>query len=68
MPAPEGPAFTALLHDGPLRGLRVPTEIVQGRPPCTIDVPNGSAGVCRYCLKEWGETGSTAGYTYLYAV
>lgn len=58
----------ALLEDGPLEGQTVEVEAVQGRPPATVDVPDGADGTCRYCLAEWTQEGMTAAYTFLYAV
>ena len=58
----------ALLDDGPLQGKTVEIEAVEGRPPKTIDVPDGDGGTCRYCLADWAQEGMTAVYTFLYAV
>ena len=44
------PAMRALLEDGPLKGKTVEVEAVEGRPPSTIEVPDGKGGICRYCL------------------
>ena len=67
-PGPEaGPTITALLDDGPLRGERIEAEVVEGRPPSTIDVPAGDS-TCRYCLAEWVQSGPSAVYTFLYRV
>jgi hypothetical protein len=62
-----GPTITAVLEDGPLAGGHVDVEVVEGRPPKTIDVPVDD-GACRYCLANWVQTGPTALYTFLYAV
>lgn len=62
------PAMQALLEDGPLEGKAVEIEAVEGRPPSTIEVPDGKGGTCRYCLAEWTQEGMTAAYTFLYAV
>jgi hypothetical protein len=59
------PTITAVLDDGPLRGRRIETEIVEGRPPSTIDVP-ADGGACRYCLEGWVQSGPSAVYTFLY--
>jgi hypothetical protein len=61
-----GPTITAVLDDGPLRGGRIETEVVEGRPPSTIDVPTDGDSVCRYCLAEWVQSGPSAVYTFLY--
>ena len=51
---------------GPLTGRRIETEVVEGRPPKTIDVDTDDGGACRYCLAEWEQAGPTAVYTFLY--
>ncbi len=58
---------TAALDDGPLRGTRIEAQVVQGRPPSTIDVPDDD-GMCRYCLAQWSQSGPSAVYTFLYRV
>ncbi len=60
--------ITAILEDGPLAGQRIPTEIVQGRPPSTLDVADGDEATCRYCLEGWVQSGPSAKYTFLYRV
>ena len=60
--------MNALLEDGPLQNTTVEVEAVEGRPPKTIDVPDGEGGACRYCLAHWTQEGMTAAYTFLYAV
>jgi hypothetical protein len=67
-PAATGPTITATLADGPLRGKRMETEVVEGRPPKTIDVLAGDGTTCRYCIADWGQTGPSAKYTFLYLV
>jgi len=64
----EGPTVTALFQDGPLKGERVDTELVEGRPPKTIDVSADDGSMFRYCLAEWVQVGSSAAYTFLYPV
>jgi hypothetical protein len=61
-----GPTITAVLDDGPLRGERIEAEVVEGRPPSTIDVPADGGSTCRYCLAEWVQSGPSAVYTFLY--
>jgi hypothetical protein len=61
------PTITGALDDGPLRGTRIEAQVVQGRPPSTIDVP-GDDGTCRYCLAQWSQSGPSAVYTFLYRV
>jgi len=43
-------------------------EPVEGRPPKTIELPDGEGGTWRYCLSQWTQEGMTADYTFLYAV
>lgn len=61
-----GFTITAVLDDGPLRGERIEAEVVEGRPPRTIDVPADGGGTCRYCLAAWVQSGPSAVYTFLY--
>jgi hypothetical protein len=63
-----GPRVTARLVDGPLEGSSVEAEVVEGRPPKTIDVPAGDGTTCRYCLAGWVQSGRSAAYTFLYRV
>ena len=62
------PTITASLEDGPLKGRRLETRLVEGRPPKTIDVPADDGSTCRYCLAEWVQSGQSAAYTFLYGV
>jgi hypothetical protein len=64
----EAPTINAVLTDGPLKGRSVATEVVEARPPKTIDVPADDGTTCRYCLAEWVQSGSSADYTFLYVV
>jgi hypothetical protein len=57
-----------VLEDGPLSGRSIEMESVEGRPPKTIDVPADDGTVCRYCLADWMQSGSSALYTFLYRV
>ena len=63
-----GPTITATLQDGPLQGSRIEVEVVEGRPPKTIDVASDDGSTCRYCLAAWVQTGRSALYTFLYRV
>jgi hypothetical protein len=65
---PIGPTVTAVLDDGPLRGVRVEVEVVEARPPSTVDVPAEDGSTCRYCLAQWVQSGPSAIYTFLYRV
>jgi hypothetical protein len=63
------PTITAALDDGPLRGTRIEVQVVEGRPPSTVNVPAHDGGsTCRYCLAEWAQSGPSAVYTFLYRV
>jgi hypothetical protein len=64
----RGPTVTALLSDGPLKGRHIDVELVEARPPKTIDEPADDASGCRYCLAEWTQSGPFAVYTFLYTV
>ena len=64
----RGPTITARLDDGPLRGIRIEAEVIEGRPPSTVDVPADDSSTCRYCLAEWAQSGPSATYTFLYRV
>ena len=67
-PSPEtAPTVTATLNDGPLQGGSIEVEMVEGRPPKTIDVP-ADDGSCRYCLADWIQSGWSAAYSFLYRV
>ena len=63
-----GPTITARFKDGPLKGSSIETEIVEGRPPKTIDAPADDGSTCRYCLADWVQTGRSAVYAFLYRV
>ncbi len=68
-PAAEiGPTITAMLEDGPLKGSSIEAEIVEGRPPKTIDARADDGSRCRYCLAGWVQSGRSAAYTFLYRV
>ncbi len=60
--------MTAVLEDGPLAGRRIDLDVVEGRPPKTIDVPADDGKMCRYCLANWAQSGPSAAYTFLYRV
>jgi hypothetical protein len=67
-PGETGPTVTAALADGPLEGKSIEAEVVEGRPPKIIDVPADDGSLCRYCLADWVQAGSSAVYTFLYRV
>jgi hypothetical protein len=60
--------ITAALDDGPLRGMRIEAQVVEGRPPSTVDVAADDGSTCRYCLADWTQSGPFAEYTFLYRV
>jgi hypothetical protein len=62
------PTIAARLDDGPLQGTRIEAQVVEGRPPSTVDVPADDSSTCRYCLAEWAQSGPSATYTFLYRV
>jgi hypothetical protein len=62
------PAITATLEDGPLEGTSVEAEVVEGRPPKTLDLAAADGTTCRYCLEGWVQSGRFAKYTFLYRV
>jgi hypothetical protein len=62
------PTIRAMLTDGPLRGRSIHADLVEGRPPKTIDVPGDDGSTCRYCLSEWTQSGPSAAYSFLYRV
>jgi hypothetical protein len=63
-----GTTITAELADGPLRGKRVEAQVIEGRPPSTVDVPSDDGSTCRYCLAKLSQSGPSAVYTFLYRV
>ena len=62
------PTITATLGDGPLAGTSIETEVLEGRPPKTINVSVDDGRQCRYCLADWVQSGPSARYTFLYRV
>ena len=66
--AEEAPKITATLEDGPLEGGTITAEMVEGRPPKTIDLTADDGRACRYCLADWVQSGESAAYTFLYRV
>jgi hypothetical protein len=63
-----GMTITAALDDGPLKGRRIEAQVLEGRPPSTVDVPADDGSTCRYCLAQWAQSGPSAVYTFLYRV
>ena len=60
--------ITAKLEDGPLGGRSIEVEVLEGRPPKTLDVRADDGSTCRYCLEGWMQSGRTAVYAFLYLV
>jgi hypothetical protein len=50
------------------KGRRIEAQVVEGRPPSTVDVPADDGSTCRYCLAAWVQSGPTAVYPFLYRV
>ena len=65
---PAGPTISAILIDGPLEGRRLDVELVEARPPRTVEVRADDETTCRYCLSEWTQSGPSARYSFLYTV
>ena len=51
-----------------MAGRRLEADVVEGRPPKTIDVPADDGSTCRYGLAEWAQAGPSAVYSFLYPV
>ena len=62
------PTITAVLDDGPMKGDHMEVEVLEGRPPKTLDLAAGDGSTCRYCLADWVQTGESAIHTFLYRV
>jgi hypothetical protein len=60
--------IVARLEDGPLAGRRIEAELIEGRPPKTLDLVADDGSTCRYCLAEWAQAGPSAVFTFLYLV
>jgi len=60
--------ITASLDDGPMKGKHVKVDMLQGRPPMTLDLVAGDGTTCRYCLDRLVQSGQSAIYTFLYRV
>ena len=65
---PSGPTISAILTDGPLEGRSVDVELIEARPPPTVEVRADDDTTCRYCLTEWTQAGPSADYSFLYRV
>jgi hypothetical protein len=65
---PAAPTISAVLTDGPLKGRSVDVQLVEARPPSTVEVRGDDDTTCRYCLAEWTQAGPSALYSFLYRV
>ena len=43
-------------------------EVLEGRPPKTLDLTADDGRTCRYVLAAWMQSGDSARYTFLYHV
>ena len=69
MPGAEsGPTISAMFKDGPLAGRSIEAEVLEGRPPKTLDALADDGNTCRYCLEGWVQGGRSAVYSFLYRV
>ena len=69
MPGAEtGLTISAMFKDGPLAGRSIEAEVLEGRPPKTLDAPADDGSTLRYCLEGWVQSGRSAEYTFLYRV
>jgi hypothetical protein len=62
------PKIAATLEDGPLGGRSLATDLVEGRPPKTIDARAEDGSTCWYCLADSVQSGRSAAFTSLYRV
>jgi hypothetical protein len=60
--------ITALLNDGPMQHGSIDVEVIEGRPPKTLDLTAADGSTCRYVLETLMQSGDSAGYTFLYRV
>ena len=60
--------MNASLKDGPMKGDNVSVDMLEGRPPMTLDLAAGDGTTCRYCLASLVQSGQSAIYTFLYRV
>jgi hypothetical protein len=51
-----------------MQGESIDVEVLEGRPPKTLDLPAGDGTTCRYCLSGWVQAGDSALYSFLYLV
>jgi hypothetical protein len=51
-----------------MQGGRPDVEVLEGRPPKTLDLAADDGSTCRYVLATWMQSGDSARYTFLYRV
>jgi hypothetical protein len=51
-----------------MQGGRIDVEVLEGRPPKTLDLPADDGSTCRYVLAAWMQSGDSASYEFLYLV
>jgi hypothetical protein len=51
-----------------MQGGRPDVEVLEGRPPKTLDLAADDGSTCRYVLVTWMQAGDSARYTFLYRV
>ena len=66
--AEPGPTISAMFTDGPLAGRSLETEVLEGRPPKTLDASADDGSTLRYCLEGWVQNGRSAEYSFVYRV
>ena len=64
----RGPTISARWTTARCKAPASRPQVVEGRPPSTVDVPADDGSTCRYCLAEWAQSGPSATYTFLYRV
>jgi hypothetical protein len=55
-----------MFKDGPLAGRSIEAEVLEGRPPKTLDASPDDGSTCRYWLEGWVQSGRSAVYTYTF--
>jgi hypothetical protein len=51
-----------------MRDASIDVEVVEGRPPKTLDLTARDGSTCRYVLATWMQSGDSARYAFLYLV
>jgi hypothetical protein len=51
-----------------MQGGNVDVEVLEGRPPKTLDLTADDGSTCRYVLATWMQAGNSARYEFLYLV